>query len=124
MQLKRIGKNEKWFPKFDSETGETNGTYLEVHCDTKNVLAYVLKGLAPDSELATLLIDNSLTAKRGNWKPTYQGSIEGLRCRVSDNVGWQARTRHDGEVIPLPDLEGLHPLPAILAFPPSQDRWQ
>jgi len=87
-------------------------TYVETHYDTKNILAYCLKGLAPDSELTHLLSDTSLTAKRGNWKPEYQGAIEGLRCRVSDNIGWAARARHDGEVIPFPDLEGLHPLPA------------
>jgi len=91
------------------------GSYVETHYDTKNILAYCLKGLAPDSELAHLLTDNSLTGKRQKptpWKPEYQGAIEGLRCRVSDNIGWTARARHDGEVIPFPDLEGLAPLPA------------
>jgi len=95
LKTKRRRKNT---PRFTTPNGTT---YVETHYNGKNLLIYLLKGLAPDSELARRITDTS-TAKRGNWKPTFQGSIEGQRCRVSDNIGRTARARFDNEVILFP----------------------
>jgi len=81
--------------------------YLETHYNTKNMLAYCLKGLSPDGERAQLITKWSLTGKRRKptpWKAGYQGAIEGRRCGVSNNIGWTARARFENEVISFPEL--------------------
>jgi len=80
--------------------------FIDEHSHLKSALLYVLKGLEPGSELATFISDCSLTAKRKNppWQTEPQGIIQGLRCRVSDNIGWAARARFENKVIPFPEV--------------------